>query len=525
LGGSLGSGARRPDGRADRDVVQADSTHFGRRRRDPGVRLHRRGPAFAASPVEPRAGNRLSALRAQRTFRLVALRWAPAVVALVIAYLHSGAVGEAVLIGGSVLAASIMLDARGLPMHLMPIAGFALLASIPVVGVGIAFGLSLALAPLEPSSLIAPALGAAIVLALSAWELRQLGKGIEVRLAIAGSPEVATSLVNEFERMGLASYRLVGWLGAERTCAVAGAPDRLGGVSDIREVVERNDIDLIVNGGERVAGEIERGVRSSGAITERIAEGCLGLDVRMVHLNDLCEQLFGRVSLARMNAAFFEDLMHPDTRRASSVAKRVMDVAIGGAVAVIAAPLVALAAVAIKLTDTGPVFFRQRRVGEGGREFEIVKLRTMSADAESEGAEWSSADDERVTRVGRILRRGHIDELPQLWNVMRGQMSLVGPRPERPEMVAELELEVPFYDRRELIQPGITGWAQVRCGYAVSDEDPAWTLCYDLYYLKHRSTGLDLAIMLEALLAAARDTQFEVTAPDERLVLDAVRRA
>ena len=523
MAGSLGSGARRPDGRADRDVAQVDSTHSGRRRRDPGVRLHRRGPAFAASPVEPRAGNRLSALRAQRTFRLVALRWAPAVVALVIAYLHSGAVGEALLMGGSVLAASMMLDARGLPMHLLPVAGFALRAFIPVVGVGIAFGVSLALAPLEPTSLMAPALGAAIVLALSAWELRRLGKGIEVRLAIAGSPEVATSLANEFERMGLASYRLVGWLGAERTCAVAGAPARLGGVSDIREVVERNDIDLIVNGGERVAGEIERGVRSSGAITERIAEGCLGLDVRMVHLNDLCEQLFGRVPLARMNAAFFEDLMHPDTRRASQVAKRVMDVAIGGAVAVIAAPLVALAAVAIKLTGTGPVFFRQRRVGEGGREFEIVKLRTMSA--ESEGAQWSSDDDERVTRVGRILRRSHIDELPQLWNVMRGEMSLVGPRPERPEMVAELELEVPFYDRRELIQPGITGWAQVRCGYAGSDEDPAWTLCYDLSYLKHRSTGLDLAIMLETLLAAARDTQFELTAPDERLVLDAVRSA
>ena len=342
---------------------------------------------------------------------------------------------------------------------------------------------------------------------------------------MAGSPELAASLAKEFDRSDLSCYRLVGWLGAEPTCAVAGTPERLGGVSDIREVVEREDIDLIVNGGERVAGEIESGVRSSGAITELIAEGCLGLDVRMVHVNELCEQFFGHAPLARLNAAFFEYMMHPDTRRASPVAKRAVDLGLGIAVSVVAVPLVALAAIAIKLFDRGPVFFRQCRVGEGGREFEILKLRTMTADAESEGPKWSTADDERVTRVGAFLRRSHIDELPQLWNVLRGEMSLVGPRPERPEMIAELELQMPFYDRRELIQPGITGWAQVRCGYAGSDEGTAWKLCHDLYYLKHRSAGLDLAIMLETLLTAARDAQFEGASPDERLVLDAVRSA
>ncbi len=525
MGRTLGSGARRPDGRVDRDHPQADPAHTGRRRRKAALRRHVKATGPSSPAPEPRSDNRLSALRAQRTFRLVALRWAPAAVATLIAFLHTGAPGVSVLVGASVLAASMVLDARGMPIHLMPVAGAALVTLVPVVGVAIAFGVSLALAPLDAATLIAPALGAAIVLALSALELRRLGRGIEVRLAVAGSPGLAASLATEFERSGLAGYRVVGWLGAEPACAVSGAPERLGGVSEIRQVVERDDIDLIVNGGERVAGEAEAGVRSSGAITELIAEGCLGLDVRMVHMNELCEQLFGHVPLARMNAAFFEYLMHPDTRRASPLAKRGMDLAIGALAAIVAAPLVGFAAVAIKLSDRGPVLFRQRRVGAGGREFEVLKLRTMAADAESGGAQWSVADDPRVTRVGRFLRRSHIDELPQLWNVLRGEMSLVGPRPERPEMTAELELRVPFYDRRELIQPGITGWAQVRCGYAGSDEGTAWKLCHDLYYLKHRSAGLDMAIMLETLLTAARAAQFEIVRPDERLVLDAVGNA
>ena len=126
------------------------------------------------------------------------------------------------------------------------------------------------------------------------------------------------------------------------------------------------------------------------------------------------------------------------------------------------------------------------------------KLRTMKIDAGSE-AQWASSDDPRVTRLGRLLRRTHVDELPQLLNVLRGEMSVVGPRPEQPEFVAQLERSLQFYDRRHLLKPGITDWAQVRCGYARSDIGSAWKLCHDLYYLKHRSIPLDLVIIGETL--------------------------
>jgi lipopolysaccharide/colanic/teichoic acid biosynthesis glycosyltransferase len=245
--------------------------------------------------------------------------------------------------------------------------------------------------------------------------------------------------------------------------------------------------------------------------------------VKLIGLNQFHEELLGHVPLATLDAAFFQYLMHPRFRGNSQLGKRALDLAVGGLAAIVFAPLMALAAVAIKLSDGGPVFFRQRRIGAGGREFEILKLRTMRVDADKHGAEWSREDDDRVTRVGKVLRRTHLDEVPQLWNVLRDEMSLVGPRPEQPSIVAELEWQIPFYDRRELVKPGITGWAQIRCGYAGSEAGTAWKLCHDLYYLKHRSVALDAMIMVQTLVTAVHDVQFAVRAPDENFVLEAVR--
>jgi lipopolysaccharide/colanic/teichoic acid biosynthesis glycosyltransferase len=136
------------------------------------------------------------------------------------------------------------------------------------------------------------------------------------------------------------------------------------------------------------------------------------------------------------------------------------------------------------------------RIGEKGRPFALYKLRTMRIEADAT-AQWAAADDPRITRLGGFLRASHLDELPQLANVLRGEMSLVGPRPEQPEFVDRLERTVPFYQRRHLLRPGITGWAQIRCGYAGSDIGSAWKLCHDLFYAKHRSLGLDLLILCE----------------------------
>ena len=162
-------------------------------------------------------------------------------------------------------------------------------------------------------------------------------------------------------------------------------------------------------------------------------------------------------------------------------------------------PFFPFVALAVKLSSHGPLFFRQPRVGMGGRIFQVVKFRTMFTDAEDEGAKWATKDDPRVTKVGRILRMTRIDEFPQLWNVLRGDMGFVGPRPERPEFVAWLTEELPFYYLRTLIRPGLTGWAQVRYGYGATLDETKEKLEYDLYYIKHMSLGLDLLIMFETI--------------------------
>jgi len=177
--------------------------------------------------------------------------------------------------------------------------------------------------------------------------------------------------------------------------------------------------------------------------------------------------------------------------------KRTMDVLISIGLLLIAMPVMVIASAAIKLEDFGPVFYRQERVSRGGRVFRILKFRTMRVDAEELGAQWAAEDDPRITRVGRILRRTRIDEVPQLLNVLLGEMSLVGPRPERPCFVEELSASIPLYRLRHSVKAGVTGWAQINYPYGASEEDALKKLEYDLYYLKHFSVLRDLTIMLQ----------------------------
>ena len=176
---------------------------------------------------------------------------------------------------------------------------------------------------------------------------------------------------------------------------------------------------------------------------------------------------------------------------------RALDVAIAGTGLVVASPLIAVGALAVKLEDRGPVLYRQMRVGKDGADFELLKLRTMIVGAEKHGAGYAvDRGDSRITKAGRVLRRLSIDELPQLWNVVRGDMAIVGPRPERPEFVVELAREIPFFEPRHLVRPGVTGWAQVYAPYGASADDALAKLSYDLYYLKNGSIATDLGIML-----------------------------
>ena len=178
--------------------------------------------------------------------------------------------------------------------------------------------------------------------------------------------------------------------------------------------------------------------------------------------------------------------------------KRIFDVAAAAAGLVVAAPVLAVIALLVRTTP-GPVLFRQTRVGESGRCFTALKIRTMRCDAECDGAAFTCDNDPRVTQVGRILRRSHLDELPQLWNVLKGDMSMVGPRPERPEFIEMIEEAVPFWSRRLLVKPGLTGWAQILGDYASDCDGMARKLSYDLWYLRHSSALVDLAICLETV--------------------------
>ena len=180
--------------------------------------------------------------------------------------------------------------------------------------------------------------------------------------------------------------------------------------------------------------------------------------------------------------------------------KRAIDLALSLLVAVLAAPLMLLTALAVWLESEGPILYCQERVGENGRTFTLCKFRSMRADAEKGGTPvWAKDGDDRVTRIGGFIRKTRLDELPQIWNVLRGDMSFVGPRPERPYFVAELAKEIPFYQQRHAVKPGLTGWAQVKYRYGSSLEDAMEKLRYDLYYIKHLSVFFDLTIVFDTV--------------------------
>ena len=192
--------------------------------------------------------------------------------------------------------------------------------------------------------------------------------------------------------------------------------------------------------------------------------------------------------------------------RAARLAKRASDIALGLALIVFTLPVLVLTALAIRVSSDGPVFYRQTRVGRGGRHFEIYKFRSMRTDAEADGVRWAGKNDCRITPVGRFIRATRIDEIPQAINIIRGEMSFVGPRPERPHFTTVLAEQIPHYDERHRVKPGLTGWAQVNYHYGASVEDAVEKLRYDLYYLKNHSLLLDLFIILRTLVVAVRGT-------------------
>ncbi len=324
-----------------------------------------------------------------------------------------------------------------------------------------------------------------------------------LRVGVIGSAATAADLQSELVAQGNISFMVVGHIspnaGWELSEVTEGGEGRrpIGTLGDLANTVVRERLDLLL-----LSPTVPR-----MSFFNEIEATCSHSDVRVLELSAFYERAFGHVPLRAINATWFQAVMHPRYSSQTPPAKRLMDLCIATALAVVLAPVVGILALLVKL-DGGPVLYRQTRIGEGGRAFQIFKLRSMRADDQVGPARWSAVDDERITAVGRFLRRTHLDELPQLVNVLRGDMSIVGPRPEQPDFVERLEHSIAFYSRRHIVRPGITGWAQVRCGYAGSDEGTMWKLSHDLYYLKHRSATFDFLIIGETVRTLIADSQF-----------------
>ena len=214
---------------------------------------------------------------------------------------------------------------------------------------------------------------------------------------------------------------------------------------------------------------------------------------------DFSEYLFGKLSVESLRPSSLIFSNGFKRNAPIKIVKRCIDVLASFLGLTISAPVSLLIAIAIKLDSPGPVFYRQERVGEDEQIFQLLKFRSMRADAEKDGPVWAAVDDHRITRVGRIIRKLRLDEVPQMINVLRGEMSFTGPRPERPHFVQMLKSEIPFYSYRHTVKPGITGWAQIRYPYGASKEQALEKLKYDIYYIKHMGPFLDMEIIFQTL--------------------------
>ncbi len=310
-----------------------------------------------------------------------------------------------------------------------------------------------------------------------------LHESLATRVILLSDTELTSEVVDAL-RAARYEYRVVETMTAPRNETEQG--DKL--LEDVRPLLENTDAEEVIV----TSNELR--------LVPGLVEECLTHDVRLVIAGDLVERYMGRVPIDSIDVHWYLSLPDSDVwRRPYAAARRLTDLVLAVVIGIPFLIVLPLLALVIKLDSAGPVLLKQRRVGEGGREFELVKLRTMSADAEAGGAQYTAQSDPRVTRVGRVLRVIRLDEFPQLLNIVRGEMSFIGPRPERPEFVTDLEAKVPHFRSRVLVRPGLTGWAQIKGGYASTLPEITRKLEYDLYYIKNRSLRLDLQIMFSTL--------------------------
>jgi sugar transferase (PEP-CTERM system associated) len=332
-----------------------------------------------------------------------------------------------------------------------------------------------------------------IFVLLLGWRIILGHKGIQLsephRVLVVGTGAPGIALVREIISRPDLNLKVVGFLDerGENIGKSLVNPGIIGAVANLQEIAMRERADRVV------LSLAER--RGNTPVRELLDLKFAGVGVEDVHT--VWEEISGRIHLQHLSPSW---LILSDGFRKSRLllaVKRAFDFLVALLGLVIVSPIMILTVIAVWVETGSPVLFRQERTGMRGRPFQILKFRSMRQDAESDGAQWAVDGDERVTRVGRIIRKLRFDEFPQFINVLRGEMSLVGPRPERPVFCELLEREIPLYAQRRSVRPGITGWAQVKYQYGASVEESRTKLEYDLFYIKHMSTMLDLAIIFE----------------------------
>jgi sugar transferase (PEP-CTERM system associated) len=313
------------------------------------------------------------------------------------------------------------------------------------------------------------------------------------RLLLVGTGPAAVNLARElFDRRQELGVEIVGFVDPDpaRLGAPVINPGVIGTVEDIPSIVRARGVDRVV-----VSLGDARGKLPMDKLLEMKLDG-----VTFDHLASVYEELTGKIAVENLRPSWLIFSSGFKKSRLVKTSKRLIDLIAAGVGLLLALPIMAIVAVAVKLTSPGPAVYRQERVGQYGRVFTVLKFRSMRQDAESAtGAVWATKNDNRVTPIGRFLRKTRLDELPQLINVLKGDMSLVGPRPERPEFVRQLTAQIPFYGQRHVLRPGLTGWAQVRYTYGSSVEDAMEKLQYDLFYIKNLSIPYDLFIIFSTI--------------------------
>jgi sugar transferase (PEP-CTERM system associated) len=312
------------------------------------------------------------------------------------------------------------------------------------------------------------------------------------RILIVGSGDAAVDVAREVLSRPDAGYRVVGFVGTDSELLGKSLinPRVIGLTEELGDIVSREKINRII---------VAMGERRGQFPTDKLLQLSLTGRVWIEEGAAFYERITGRVSLSMIRPSWLIFTGPGRQKRFTALAR----IAVHRLAALIgfllSLPIIIVTAILIKLESRGPVFYKQERVGKNGRPFVLTKFRSMRVDAEKEGPVWAAKGDDRTTRVGRIIRKVRVDEIPQFWNIIKGDMNFVGPRPERPHFVAQLAQEIPYYEQRHLIAPGLTGWAQIKYPYGASIEDARQKLQYDLFYIKNHGLVFDAIILFETV--------------------------